>query len=120
MKYTAHVSTVTRPYIRLPVTRTPYTPTDANWATTWIIDETYKAHYHDTSVKISIYAKDPDHSVLTNHIYTDQLSSVTDALTAYSSTTHTTNTHPKHQQTHQPHQPCINTRSPTDQPSCTT
>ncbi|EFS93527.1 hypothetical protein [Cutibacterium modestum] len=59
MKYTAHVSTVTRPYIRLPVTRTPYTPTDANWATTWIIDETYKAHYHDTSVKISIYAKDP-------------------------------------------------------------
>ena len=31
MKYTAHVSTVTRPYIRLPVTRTPYTPTAVSY-----------------------------------------------------------------------------------------
>ena len=55
MKYTAHVNMVTKPYIGLPTTRTPYTLVDADWATTWMIDETYEAHYHGTSVEISIY-----------------------------------------------------------------
>lgn len=34
MKYTAHVNMVTKPYIGLPTTRTPYTLVDADWATT--------------------------------------------------------------------------------------
>ena len=59
MKYTAHVNMVTKPYIGLPTTRTPYTLVDADWATTWMIDETYEAHYHGTSVEISITAKAP-------------------------------------------------------------
>ena len=70
MKYTAHVNMVTKPYIGLPTTRTPYTLVDADWATTWMIDETYEAHYHGTSVEISIYGEGPNCSVLTNRIYT--------------------------------------------------
>ena len=92
MKYTAHVNMVTKPYIGLPTTRTPYTLVDADWATTWMIDETYEAHYHGTSVEISIYGEGPNCSVLTNRIYTDQPTDVTAALANYGFTIDTTNT----------------------------
>ena len=92
MKYTAHVNMVTKPYIGLLTTRTPYTLVDADWATTWMIDETYEAHYHGTSVEISIYGEGPNCSVLTNRIYTDQPTDVTAALANYGFTIDTTNT----------------------------
>lgn len=92
MKYNAHVNMVTKPYIGLPTTRNPYTLVDADWATTWMIDETYEAHYHGTSVEISIYGEGPNCSVLTNRIYTDQPTDVTAALANYGFTIDTTNT----------------------------
>ena len=50
MKYTAHVNMVTKPYIGLPTTRTPYTLDDSTtgWATNRT-DDTDTGVCYDTS-----------------------------------------------------------------------